>query len=145
MVVIVTIMASITGGTFLAAAPASAANGCSGVLQSTSDIVTDANTRIGQIQLYWNSSTGTNCVSTVHVGPSVGVQTWTYTEVDVCATNQQTSCFLPTDKQYYAGGNYSYYVWENSGPSAHHCVYAYGEMDWGGQVWSNFIPSGHCA
>lgn len=123
------------------AAPAQAAYGCSGSLLEAQPIVNDSGTRIGEIQVYWDSSRGRNCASTVHGGSTWGVNLFTLVEVFVCPTSQTSSCLQGYDVRTRLGDWVSYYVWENSVSSSGRCVYARG---WIGSYYTTTKP-GHCA
>jgi hypothetical protein len=126
-------------GALLAAAliaPATAAwagdsGSCSGTLVIHKNL-NYSGTKIGELDVYFNSSTGVNCAKMNHGGPTWGVarETWAY--IGKCEeTNPTGTCHLVTDDKdldpdarYYAGP-----VSVNAG---NHCITASGYIYWQG-------------
>ena len=101
-------------GVAAAEAPtASAANGCTGSLIEVSPIWFSLdgvhNTRFGELQIYYDSAKGKNCVSMVHGGPTWGKQLRTHAEVRVCDRDPGGGCrfYGPAGVD---DGYYSYYA-----------------------------------
>jgi hypothetical protein len=131
--------------TLAVSTPAQAGYGCSGSLLEAQPIKNNSGTKIGEIQLYWDSSRGQNCASTVHGGPTWGVNLFTIVEVFVCPTNRTSSCKQGHDIKIQYAGYVSYYIWELSGPSSGRCVWARGWIDTGPDVFVEATKPGHCA
>ncbi|SBT51007.1 hypothetical protein [Micromonospora auratinigra] len=130
--------------TLTVAAPAQAANGCSGTLVEARSITNGSGTKIGEIQLYWDAARGRNCASTVHTGSTWGVSLYTLVEVFVCPTGSPSSCKQGADVPSKHGDYVSYYVWEDSVLSSGRCVWARGWIDTGPTTYIAATTPGHC-
>jgi hypothetical protein len=76
-----------------------------------------------ELVIYWDGYQNSARVN--HLGAAYGSAR--YTRVDICRSNPQGTCTGPTQTN---AGNFRYYAGPvYSGPSAHTCVNAYGEMD----------------
>jgi hypothetical protein len=134
-------MSAITG-----AAPALAANGCSGQLLQTKGIYAGS-TRIGEVQAYWNSTTKRNCAATVHGGPTWGVrlrtQVYAYNGHYVGWGDRFTFQSYYYDDAY---GDYAYYA----GPASPNvdatnlCFEATGRIFWNGTPHETTIGPNWC-
>jgi hypothetical protein len=107
-------------------------------------------TKIGEFDVYYNSSTGYNCAYLWSAGPSWGVSKDMYVEIDACAqTSPGPACSIiasdadPGSPPY---PNYSYYAGPVGVYAPGHCIQAQAHMAWNGYlITANTSPSmGHC-
>ena len=69
----------------------------------------DGGTRIGELDIYYNASTGVNCAMTVHGGPTWGVSLPTWVYIAKCqATTPTGTCYEVAD-DYDGPGPFSYH------------------------------------
>ncbi|MFI2362443.1 hypothetical protein [Promicromonospora sp. NPDC019610] len=102
-----------------------------------------ANSGIGRLELYYNSSTGNNCAMVVHTGASYGVAAETYVSIVRCAETvwdgecNEASGF---DSDY---GNFSYYAGGVRVSAPNNCISTAGSIKWNG-VYHTATIGGHC-
>lgn len=103
-------------------------------------------TKIAELDLYYNSSTGYNCVYTRSVGSSYGKTKFMRVAISVCSeTKSGSQCHALKGSQYYASdeGNYKYYAGPVGVNGRGHCINAYGYVDRSHSVFSSPNAS-HC-
>ncbi len=121
------------------ASSAEAASNCSGSLVDSHK--TDGG--YGTWKLYWDSSTGKNCVRLDATGRGVGHTTHMYLSIQACSTKNSDSCGKAVVNQ----GRFHTYV----GPvsvKAPHCVAFYYEnaLDYGSNTEdADFVGPFHCS
>jgi hypothetical protein len=126
-------LALVAGGLTVSLVPATAADAatsCSGNLVLTKDLMYNQ-TKIGELDIWYNSSTGVNCAKMNHGGPTWGVARDTWVYIAKCrATTNTGTCEVTADDhqeqvvQYYAG--------PVSVTAGSHCVQANGWIYWDG-------------
>ncbi len=89
-------------------------------------------TKIGELDIYYNASTGVNCAKMNHGGPTWGVPLHTFLDFYKC---QQTTTAPRCDvlEQRFDQGTYAYYAGPRKVTSPHNCVWAGGLITWQGR------------
>lgn len=132
----------LTIGAFLVVtgAPSQAAVACSGTVAWTYEY--PVSNPVAELTIYYNSTNGgTNSACMYHRGSAYGVATRTSVKISRCAetSGENTLPCTVTASSTTDNGNYAYYA----GPrgvtgTANNCVWAYGEIEWGGTTyWIN--------
>ena len=115
-----------------------------------SDPIKDGGTTLGELDVYYNGSTGYNCAYTKSGGPTWGVskrmEVWLFSCAETTPGNFCTHKSLDFDL-----GQYSYYAGPVYVSARGHCIQAMGGIEWGGtpnngynyQVWTSPDAS-HC-
>ncbi len=108
------------------------AGDCAGNLIWHKNVMAGA-TKVGELDVYYNASTGVNCAKVNHGGPSWGVATLTYMNYYVCQeTNPGPHC-TPIDHKA-DQGQYAYYAGPLKFTPGNHCLWAGGYIAWQGDV-----------
>jgi hypothetical protein len=125
------------------AAPASAATGNCPGSQIDRDVANVASgTPIVELRLYYDGSTGKNCVRVNHVGPSYGHAAYTSAILEICAETTPGPVCTYTQRVVDAKDTFEYYAGPVSAVGRNHCIHAYGALIWGGNTyWVNTINS----
>ncbi len=90
-------------------------------------------TAVGELVVYYNSSTGNNCARFNHLGPSYGVARETNVFIERCLTNNPNNdCFNTGGPSDYDNGTYAYYAGPVSVHAPNKCVRAFGYILWNG-------------
>ncbi|SBT39610.1 hypothetical protein [Micromonospora auratinigra] len=116
-----------TGVTLGVGAQSAQAADCSGNLINRTLAKTSSGVTVGELVVYYNSSTGKNCARFNHLGPAYGVKSTTYVWLTVCASgtapdvcrNGEVDDSIG-DFAYYAGPVYVY--------APNNCVRATGNL-----------------
>lgn len=98
--------------------------------------------KIGEIDVYYNSSTGYNCAYTYSSGASWGVSKYMGIYIAACAqTTPSGYCdYTSVDEDY---GFYSYYAGPVGVYARGHCIFFEGTIYWNGYE-SSLEKVGHC-
>jgi hypothetical protein len=115
----------------LAPTAASAATGdCSGNNIISKPLMYN-DTKIGELDVYYNASTGVNCAKMNHGGPTWGVSRDTYVYIAKCqATSPTGTCYVMDDD--FDFGSYSFYAGPVKVTAGTHCIQANGWIYWNG-------------
>lgn len=124
------------------------ATACSGSLIESRNLVYGT-TKIGELDVYYNSSTGRNCAKMNHAGPTWGHALPTYVYISVCyetvAGGKCTQIPGSQDDDY---GTYAYYAGpvDTQTSSRGRCIAATGYITYAGyNRWVPISPyPGHC-
>ncbi|SRR5579884_384239 len=115
-----------------------AASPCSGSLISTNSI-TSNRAEIGELDVYYDSSTGKNCAITQSGNQSWGVRKSMTVFLSIC---QQAGPGWGCNPSVFDSGNYSYYAGPVSLSARGQCIEATGSIQWNGvRYWANVGPS----
>lgn len=111
-----------------------------------SDPILFGTTKIGELDVYYNSSTGYNCAYLWHSGPSWGVSKYTDVEIVTCQQTSPSAQCSPVLSDDADGGNYAY----DAGPAGvygrGHCISFNSEIEWtGGLYEANRWGASHCS
>jgi len=101
-------------------------------------------TKIGELDVYYNGSTGNNCAYTRSGGPTWGVSKSMLVQIQACAqTSPSPNCnAIAWDQD---DGNYSYYAGPVGVHGQGHCIFASGEMNWNGHLYyTSTNGASHC-
>jgi hypothetical protein len=121
-----------TGMTLLTATAASAGDtgSCAGNLVLHKVLNYNGN-QIGELDIYYNSSTGVNCAKMNHGGPTWGVYRDTWVYIGKCQETSPTgTCHLVTDD--HDQGNFGFYAGPSKVTAGSHCITANGWIYWDG-------------
>lgn len=145
MAALVLVLAMMVSFSVANAPNASAASACSTNLVDSKPLrsPSGANSGIGRLELYYNSSTGNNCAMVVHTGASYGVAAETYVSIIRCAeTVWDGKCDGGSgfDSDY---GNFSYYAGGVRVHAPNNCISTQGSIKWNG-VYHTAKIGGHC-
>ncbi len=109
------------------------AGDCAGNLIWHKNVMAGA-TKIGELDIYYNASTGVNCAKLNHGGPTWGVASDTYMYLHKC---QQTApgprCDVLETK--WDRDNYAYYAGPLKVTANNHCVWAGGNITYQGHLY----------
>jgi hypothetical protein len=144
-------------GASVVAAPAamatSSGGSCVGTLVNSvglTDIGTGTGTVYGYLNVYWDGSTGQNCVTVTSSSVDWGVQKPMSAGLEECAGDTVASCstylYRYSDGSgdgWGPGAGFSYYAGPVNGAGAGHCIDAWGVIDYGG-VLSYAEVKGDC-
>ncbi len=84
----------------MGATPAAAVEGCGGNLVRVLALRMPDDTRIGELQIFFNPDTGYNCAEMHHGGPTWGVHRDTWVYIAKCETTAPTgNCVVVADDQ----------------------------------------------
>jgi hypothetical protein len=121
----------LTTALILAPTAADAADGnCAGSLVVHKNLVYN-DTKIGELDVYYNASTGVNCAKMNHGGPTAGVARDTYAYIAKCqATSPTGTCVVLDDDV--DRGNFSSYAGPVKVTAGTHCITANGWIVWNG-------------
>jgi hypothetical protein len=130
------------------AGPAALATACSGTLIESRNLMYGT-TKIGELDVYYNSSTSRNCARMNHAGPTGGKYSNTYVFIAVCYENvgggNCTSVPGSGDDDF---GSYAYYAGPvtTQASSRGRCIVATGYITYAGyNRWVQISPyPGHC-
>lgn len=128
------------GLALLAAGNAYAGDGgdCGGNLIDYKPIMAGSK-QIGQLQLYYNNSTGKNCAIAYHGGDTWGVRSYTYVVLQTCPSAACSSARIVASED----GQFRYQAGPIRTDGAGKCVAGYGQIRYNGTDYSA-ITSGHC-
>ncbi len=88
-------------------------------------------TKIGELDIYYNASTGVNCAKMNHGGPTWGVTRDTYVQIAKCQeTSPSSTCVYAAED--HDGGQFAYYAGPATVTAGSHCVSAGGYIFWQG-------------
>lgn len=134
----------------LIAGTAAAASTCSGKQINHRNVIAKDNVKIGEVRLFWNSSTGKNCVITVKQGRTYGFKSITRASLTRCENKSGTYCLDQVDEtnpvdNLVDDGVYSYYAGPVSVWAKGYCVQWWGDIqDTDGHVYQAFVGSSNC-
>lgn|GEM_PF-3326192 len=131
--------------------PASAA-GCSGRLIEHKAIRGDRTGNLfGYLDVYYNSSTGRNCVRTVSSSRTWGTRKPMFVGLYKCSQTRLGRCSVVAraeDQANYKYGSYQYYAGPRSLYAKSHCIAARGDIVFKGEHGDAFTPNypggSHC-
>lgn len=120
---------------------AHAASPCSGSLISTKGITSNG-TAIGELDVYYDSSTGKNCAITQAGGPSWGIKKEMTVSLAIChKTGPSWNCDPGVNVD---PGNYYYYAGPVSLGARGQCIMAEGGIFWNGVLNATSTGPGFC-
>ncbi|GHO45910.1 hypothetical protein [Ktedonospora formicarum] len=108
--------------------------------------IKSGSTKIAELDLYYNSSTGYNCVYTRSVGSAYGKTKFMRVSISVCSeTKPGSKCHARSGSQYFAedAGNFKYYAGPVGVNGRGHCILAYGYVNPSHSIFSTPNAS-HC-
>jgi hypothetical protein len=110
----------------------SATGACSGrlVYSDSFALQSDPSTKLFELDVYWNASSGTNCAKAVHLGPTWGQSAYTEVEIEECAETTPGPCHAIAKAR--DARDYRYYAGPVSVPGRGHCMVAAALLIWNG-------------
>lgn len=112
------------------------AAGCSGYLINRTVAKTSSGVTVGELVVYYNSSTGKNCARMNHLGPTYGVTDGTYVLLKRCANGTGPDVCWAEDEKY-SLGDYAYYAGPVEIYAPNNCVGAQGYVTYQGKyIWA---------
>jgi hypothetical protein len=113
------------------------------------DAVYSGSTKIGELDVYYNSSTGDNCAEFQSLGSSRGVAKNMYVSITVCQQTTSSSTCTPISSSNATrsdNGTYQYYAGPVGVYGAGHCIRSSGGMVWKGVTYQTATSpaASHC-
>jgi hypothetical protein len=122
---------AVTAVPVVGATPAGAAEGCAGNLVRVLALRMPDDTRIGELQIFYNPSNGYNCAEMHHGGPTWGVYRDTYVFIAKCQTTVPTGVCSVLDDDYKLE-NVAFWAGPARVQAGNHCITANGWIYWQG-------------
>ncbi|MEH0841707.1 hypothetical protein V6U81_04835 [Micromonospora sp. CPCC 205711] len=122
--------------TVVTGAQSAQAASCSGYLINRTVAKTSSGVTVGELVVYYNSSTGYNCARFNHLGPTYGVASQTYVLLKRCTNGTSADlCWAETEDR--SLGDYAYYAGPVQVYAPNNCVGAQGYVTYQGKyVWA---------
>ncbi|MFD7325434.1 hypothetical protein ACFV9D_30820 [Streptomyces sp. NPDC059875] len=152
IVAVLSALFAIAGFSLVSATAASAAGyGCSGSLIAQKSIRTSQNVQYGTLNVYYNSSTGMNCVAAVkNATGGAGIASETNVTIYRCVAGSAPGSSCYTDDSDTDGGSFSSYAGPAEVYAAGRCVRLYANIwhptnGWIASYWGgNANKAEHC-
>ncbi|MFI6604206.1 hypothetical protein ACIBHX_48945 [Nonomuraea sp. NPDC050536] len=139
-------MIGLLGTVAPAAYATSSGSNCVGTLVEEHDLKAPSGKVLGYLNLYWDGSTGENCLTVTSSSIDWGIPKRMYADLYECATDIPTKCAPVIVQRIDNQPNYRYQAGPISVPAAGHCILFVGGVNFGGEVayYNGAEVGSHC-